>query len=109
MTHAIELAINAYLAFDKGLRNPRTQAAKEHARHDLMARYTEAVRRGLKKNNLVMQDLPHLSELHKTNYARYPKIEAKPVVLIAQFDDMTDQLLADIAAAIGLGPHKSKT
>lgn len=103
MTHAIELAINAYLAFDKGLGRPRARATKKPDHHDLMALYNEAVRRGLKQNNRALQDLPHLSELHKTHYARYPQIEAKPVALIAQFDDMTDQLLADVAAAIGPG------
>jgi hypothetical protein len=48
-----------------------------------------------------MHDLPHLSELHKLHYARYPQIEARPVALIGQFDDMTDNLLAHVAAAIG--------
>jgi hypothetical protein len=48
-----------------------------------------------------MHDLPHLSELHKLHYARYPQIEARPVALIGQFDDMTDNLLADVAATIG--------
>jgi hypothetical protein len=48
-----------------------------------------------------MQDLPHLSELHKLHYARYSQIEARPVALIGQFDDMTDNLLADVAATIG--------
>jgi hypothetical protein len=60
-----------------------------------------AERRGLKRNTWVMQDLPHLSELHKLHYARYPQIEARPVALIGQFDDMTDNLLAHVAPAIG--------
>ncbi|HVZ53075.1 MAG TPA: hypothetical protein VG986_13980 [Pseudolabrys sp.] len=101
MTHAIELAIHAYLSFEKGLGRPRTRGGKKLDTHDLMSLYEEAVRRGLKSNALVLQDLPHLSELHKIHYARYPQIEVRPVALIGQFDDMTDQLFADVQAAVG--------
>jgi hypothetical protein len=100
VTHSIELAIRAFLAFEKGLKRPRPPV-KEPDDHDLMALYELAVVRGLKRNDLVMKDLPHLSELHKSHYARYPAYEAKPVALISQFDDMVDQLFSDVSAAIG--------
>jgi len=53
MTHAIELAINAYLVFERGLGRPRTAGGgPKPDGHDLMGRYSEAVRRGLKSNRL---------------------------------------------------------
>jgi hypothetical protein len=103
MTHAIELAITAYLVFAKGLGEPRTRAAGEKPdRHDLMEHYKEAVRLGLKSSPLVMKELPLLSELHKIHYARYPKIETKPVpAFMSGYDDMVDQLFADVEEALG--------
>jgi hypothetical protein len=64
VTHAIELAITAYLVFEKGLGRPRS-GGKKPDNHDLMALYEEAIDRGLKSNPLVLKELPHLSELHK--------------------------------------------
>jgi hypothetical protein len=103
VTHAIELAITAYLVFEKGLGRPRTRGGgTKPDDHDLMGLYKEAVRRGLKSNALVLKDLPHLSELHKIHYARYPKIEAKPVpAFISEFDDMVEQLFRDVREALG--------
>jgi len=100
VTHSIELAIRAFLAFEKGLKRPRPPD-DEPDNHDLMALYEHAVTRGLKRSALVTKDLPHLSELHKIHYARYPAYEVRPVALISQFDDMVDELLADVSAAIG--------
>jgi hypothetical protein len=97
MTHAIELAINAYLVLSR-----TRSGGKKPDNHDLMALYEEAIRRGLKSSPLVLKELPHLSELHKIHYARYPQIEAKPVpAYISQYDDMVDQLFADVSAALG--------
>jgi hypothetical protein len=101
VTHAIELAITAYFVFEKGLSRPRS-GGKKPDNHDLMALYEEAIRRGLKSNPLVLKELPHLSELHKIHYARYPQIEAKPVpAYISQYDDMVEQLFANVGAALG--------
>ena len=57
MTHAIELAINAYLVLEKGLGRTRS-GGKKRDNHDLMALYEEAIRRGLKSNPLVLKELP---------------------------------------------------
>ena len=109
MTHAIELAIQAYLVFEKGLGKPRTKGHEKPGDHDLIELYEEAVRRGLKPNELVLKELPWLSELHKIHYARYPKIEAKPVpAYISGYDDLVDQLLADVGDAFG-PPRMSTT
>jgi len=60
VTHSIELAIRAFLAFEKGSNHPRPPG-KEPDNHDLMGLYESAVARGLKRNALVTSDLPHLS------------------------------------------------
>ena len=103
ITHAIELAITAYLVFKRGLIGPRTRTAgKGPEGHNLMALYEEAVRRGLKSNPLVLEDLPFLSTLHKGHYARYPQIEASPAPAhISDYYDMLEQLFADVGNALG--------
>ena len=74
----------------------------EPANHDLVGLYEKAILWGLSRNSLVMSGLPHLSELHQSHYARYPQDNVIPAALIAQFDDLTDQLLADVTKAVGL-------
>jgi hypothetical protein len=99
MTHATELAINAYLIFREGLGLPADEGLR---RHDLMGHYNAAVKHGLKDNALVREYLPFPSELHRIHYERYPKIESRPVpAYISQYDDMLDQLLADVRHALG--------
>jgi hypothetical protein len=101
MTHAIELAITAYLIFERGLNEARR--GKWPEAHDLEALYEEAARRGLESNQLVLKDLSYLSELHKVHYARYPKIEVKGVPAhISEYRHILDHLFADIEKAIGL-------
>jgi hypothetical protein len=99
ITHALELAIKAYIVSreELGLPPPPT----EPANHDLVGLYEKAVLWGLSRNPLVMSGLPHLSELHQSHYARYPQGKVIPAALIAQFDDLTDQLLADVTKAVG--------
>jgi hypothetical protein len=97
-THAIELAIKAFIvsredhiALGPEIRKP--------ANHDLVGLYEYAVALGLKSNQLVVAGLPHLSDLHRTHYARYPTAEVKPVHLIAYYDDMVDALFEDVRRA----------
>ena len=65
MTHAVKLAITAYLVFVKG-------SGKQH---DLMALYEEAVRLGLKSNTLVLNELPMLSDCTKFTTRAIPKLK----------------------------------
>ena len=37
----------------------------------------------------------------KIHYARYPKLEAMPVALISQFDDLVEQLFSNVRDALG--------
>jgi hypothetical protein len=99
VTHSIELAITAFLMFAKEPNRPQPPGKKPQ-KHDLLGLYERAVRMGLKRDALVTADLPHLSELHKVYYARYPAVESRPVAFISQFDDMVDQLFGDIDDAI---------
>jgi HEPN domain-containing protein len=94
MTHAIELAIKSYIVFATGL---------ELRSHDLTALYERAMRHGLKPNALVSNKLPHLNALHMVHYTRYPNPEVQPVpAYISGYDDMLDQLFADISNALAI-------
>jgi hypothetical protein len=91
--HSIELAIKAYLAIHNGQGNV--------SNHDLTGLYEKAVQLGLRRNpNIVTADLEYLSELHSEHYARYPNEAAKPIAMISYFDDLADQLIADVQEAI---------
>jgi hypothetical protein len=98
VTHAIELAVKAYIISreDAGVAKP---TAPEPANHHLVELYDYAVLYGLARDPIVTKELPHLSDLHRVHYARYPQAEVKPVALIAQFDDMLDQLIEGISRA----------
>jgi hypothetical protein len=72
VTHALELAIKAYIMSREGL--DQQAPITEPANHDLVGLYEKAVLWGLSRNSLVMSGLPHLSELHQSHYARYPQI-----------------------------------
>jgi HEPN domain-containing protein len=94
MTHAIELAIKAYIAFATGL---------ELRSHNLSALYERALQHGLRPNALVLNELPHLNPLHMVHYTRYPNPEAQPVpAYISSYDDMVDQLFTDVRKALGV-------
>ena len=60
-----ELAITAFLVFARGMGRSGTGKTKIDT-HDLMSLYAKAVDHGLKQNALVLQDLPHLSELQNS-------------------------------------------
>jgi len=97
--HAIELALKAFNISREDSAVP-APAVPEPSNHDLVGLYDYAVMYGLPRDSLVTKELPHLSDLHQSAYARYPKDEAKSVALIAQFDDMVDRLIADITRVV---------
>jgi hypothetical protein len=101
VTHAIELTIKAYIVSREDSSAP-PPAAPKPGNHDLVALYDYAVLYGLRRDPLVTDQLPHLSELHQVHYARYPQAKIKPVALIAHFDDMVDQLIQDVSQAAAL-------
>jgi HEPN domain-containing protein len=92
MTHAMELAIKAYIVFATG---------QELRSHDLLALYGRAVQNGLERNEVVSTGLSQLNDLHMVHYARFPNPVVRPVpVYISGYDDMVDQLLADVRKAL---------
>jgi len=100
-SHAVELAIKAYLVLKTGDSQPPkpSKGARATGTHDLVGLYNYAVTLGLPRNALVTQELPHISELHQLHYARYPQRQAKPVTLAGQYDDLVDQLMDDVSKA----------
>jgi HEPN domain-containing protein len=95
MTHAMELAIKAYIVFATG---------RELRSHNLSALYERAVQNGLKRSEVVSTGLSQLNELHMVHYARFPNPVVRPVPFyISGYDDMVNQLLADVRRALGLG------
>jgi HEPN domain-containing protein len=94
MTHAVELAIKAYIVFATG---------RELRSHNLSDLYKRALQQGLKSSTLVSKELPRLNALHMVHYARYPNPEAQPVpAYISGYDDMVDQLFTDVREALGV-------
>ena len=51
----------------------------------------------------IVDDLPHISELHIIHYARYPQVPVRPVALISQYDDLADQIFSDVNDTIPRG------
>jgi hypothetical protein len=94
--HAIELALKAAIVSygERGLPKP---FSPEPGNHDLNALYDYATAYGLIRRQEILNDLPHISELHVIHYSRYPQVPVRPVALISQYDDLADQILNDVA------------
>jgi hypothetical protein len=97
--HAIELALKAAIV-SFGERGAIQPAGPQPRNHDLRALYDFAIGYGLVSRPKIIADLPHLSELSVTHYARYPQVPTKPVALISYYDDLIDQIFADVRAVI---------
>jgi len=99
--HAVELALKAvpkYFEQSRAYQKPKTV---KPANHDLVGQYRWAKLHGLASNELVEADLPILSELHKDHYARYPQPRGQ-VWLPSGFDDLVDQIIADVEKILRL-------
>ncbi|WP_315800191.1 hypothetical protein [Bradyrhizobium sp. SZCCHNS3002] len=99
--HAIELALKAAIIFygELGKEKP---SGSEPGNHDLNALYAYAVAYGLKPRQQILDELPHISELHIVHYARYPQVPVRPVALISQYDDLADLIMSDVTDLL---PH----
>jgi hypothetical protein len=64
------------------------------------ALYDYAIKYGLIDRPDVAKNLPHLSELSVTSYARYPMIPVKPVAFISQYDDLIERIFLDVGSAL---------
>jgi len=97
--HAIELALKAAIV-SFGERGASQPTGPQPANHDLSALYAYAVGYGLVSRQDVISDLPHLSQLSVSHYARYPQVPVQPVALISQYDDLIDQIFTDVRAIL---------
>lgn len=98
LMHAIELALKAAIV-SYGERGKEKPQGPEPGNHDLNALYAYAVAYGLKPRQEIVDELPHISELHVIHYARYPQVPVRPVALISQYDDLADTIMLDVADA----------
>jgi len=90
--HAAELALLAFLSRSKG-----SGATEDKApRHDLAAHYQLAIKRGFPKIAQSERALAVLSEMHRTHYARYPKMGGAQA-MISSFDDLVCELIESAA------------
>jgi hypothetical protein len=76
LTHAIELALKAFVRHAIELGKP---AVKEPKQHDLVGWYRLAIHYGVPENPDVAENVALLNELHETHFTRYPQSRSKPV------------------------------
>jgi hypothetical protein len=76
ITHAIELALKAYIRHQVANGGP---PAKEPSDHDLSGWYKLALRHGLPDDVTIAENIDLLNELHSTHYSRYPQHRSKPI------------------------------
>ncbi|WGD52383.1 hypothetical protein QA641_00030 [Bradyrhizobium sp. CB1650] len=100
--HAIELALKAAIV-SYGERSVPKPSCPQPGNHDLSALYDYATAYGLIRRREIVDDLPHISELHVIHYARYPQVPVRPVALISQYDDLADMILNDVSDALRVG------
>ena len=98
LCHAIELALKAYLAA-----HGATAQELKNFRHNLTALLEEAINKGLSLSDTAQKDIKALQEAHEKFWHRYPKEDAKPVLVIEQFEATAGELLT--RASIALRGH----
>lgn len=106
VVQAIELVLKAAIVLfgERGVQQPQ---GRQPSNRDLSALYDYAARYGMISRSDIVKDLPHLSELSATHYARYPQVPVKAVALISQYNDLIEQIFADVRAVLfppGYGP-----
>lgn len=76
MTHAIELALKAYVRHCAAISNA---PMKEPRQHDLSDWYKLALQYGLEDDAMITKNIDVLNELHSTHYSRYPQHRSSPI------------------------------
>jgi hypothetical protein len=92
LTHAIELALKAFVRhFIANSNSP----AKEPRQHDLSGWYRLALEFGLPNDPTIQENIEPLNELHITHYTRYPQHRAAPPPAAETIADSTVDHLID--------------
>jgi hypothetical protein len=76
LTHAIELALKAYVRHCVA---PSGAPVNEPKQHDLSGWYKLALHYGLQDDPTITNNVDVLNELHSTHYSRYPQRRSSPV------------------------------
>ena len=76
LTHAIELALKAYVRHSAFNRN---SVLKQPKQHDLSGWYQLALQYGLTNEPGVADNIDLLNELHFNHYSRYPQNRSRPI------------------------------
>ena|SRR5271157_3369500 len=76
LTHAIELALKAFVNHSTSSGIP---SGKEPKQHDLLGWYQLAVDYGLPRDSGIEENVDYLNELHRIHYMRYPQRNSKPI------------------------------
>jgi hypothetical protein len=84
LTHAIELALKAFVNHSTCSGIP---PGKEPKQHDLLGWYQLAVDYGLPRDSGIEENIDYLNELHRIHYMRYPRC------LVPAFDGLAGALI----------------
>jgi hypothetical protein len=91
LTHAIELALKAFVRHCVASGKPR---AKQPSNHDLTGWYKLALQYGLADAPTIAENIEVLNELHSNHYTRYPQRRSAPLPAVETIIDSTvDQLI----------------
>jgi hypothetical protein len=92
LTHAIELALKAFVNHSTSSGIP---SGKKPKQHDLLGWYQLAVDYGLPRDSGIEGNVDYLNELHRIHYMRYPQRGSKPVPDLSVIADATADHLLD--------------
>jgi len=92
LTHAIELALKAFVNHSTPSGMP---VGKEPKQHDLLGWYRLAVECGLPDDAGIDENIEYLNELHRIHYMRYPQRNSNPVPDLSVIADATTDYLLD--------------
>jgi len=98
LLHAIELALKAFV---KQCEMHGSQLGKLPLHnHDLLGWYDLAIKHGLKDDPRIAKNIPHLTDLHFTAYARYPQHRSTAVPDLSVITDKTAELIDTISLTV---------
>jgi hypothetical protein len=101
LCHSVELALKAYLLL-QGVSADKLRSKKFG--HDLKKLLRRAIKLGLPIESLTA-DIELLNEAHRNHWPRYPKLDARPVPTIDQFEIYVQEVFIAVCSAIYGSAH----